>query len=159
MEDTATNQLGQSERAFRIVAGDKLSLTPQMGFNDWYAYYNRVTDSDMRAAADIMVATGMAEVSNRGAEVGGNSWRTGGDLGSELNRIFEVALQNCALRNHHKPGGWNDPDYIQIGWIGNASAMGEARPAPLTPNETVAFIPAKCHHRAREWRRSQWGWV
>lgn len=270
---TAKNQHGQSERVFKIVAGDKLSLTPQMGFNDWYAYYNRVTDLDMRAAADIMIAKGMADVGyqyvnlddcwmgkrdaagnitgnekfpdmkaladyihskglkaglytspgprtcagyagawkheaqdakqfadwgydflkydwcsygevaggkdlaalqkpyrlmsqllkqqNRdivlnlcqygmgdvwswGGDVGGHSWRTGGDLGYELNRIFEIALKNCTIRKHNKPGEWNDPDYIQIGWIGDANGMGKARPAPLTPNESYSFMSLWC---------------
>ncbi|MCX7010835.1 MAG: putative Ig domain-containing protein, partial [Kiritimatiellaeota bacterium] len=53
-----------------------------------------------------------------GAEVGGHCWRTAGDLGFELNRVFEVALKNAEHREWSKPGSWNDPDYIQIGMIG-----------------------------------------
>ena len=33
-----------------------------MGWNHWYAHYNRVTDAMMREAADIMVSSGMADV-------------------------------------------------------------------------------------------------
>ncbi len=33
-----------------------------MGWNHWYAHYNRITDKMMREAADIMVASGMADV-------------------------------------------------------------------------------------------------
>ena len=58
---------------------------------------------------------GMGDVWKWGAEVGGHSWRTGGDLGFELDRIFDIAIKNCGLRKHNKPGEWNDPDYIQIG--------------------------------------------
>ncbi len=36
----------------------------------------------------------MGDVWKWGEEVGGHSWRTGGDLGFELNRIFEIALKN-----------------------------------------------------------------
>ena len=38
-----------------------LALTPPMGWNHWYAHYWRITDSLVREAADIMVATGMAD--------------------------------------------------------------------------------------------------
>ena len=33
-----------------------------MGWNHWYAHYNRITDAMMREAADIMIASGMADV-------------------------------------------------------------------------------------------------
>ncbi|MCX6905311.1 MAG: NPCBM/NEW2 domain-containing protein, partial [Verrucomicrobia bacterium] len=78
---------------------------------------------------------GMGKVWEWGAEVGGHCWRTAGDLGFELNRVFEVALANAKHRAWSKPGAWNDPDYIQIGYIGSAHGMGQPRPCPLTPNE------------------------
>ena len=89
---------------------------------------------------------GMGDVWKWGAEVGGNSWRTGGDLGFELNRIFEVALKNCGLRDYNRPGGWNDPDYIQIGWIGaqRGGRFELPHPCPLTPNEQYSFMSLWC---------------
>jgi alpha-galactosidase len=83
---------------------------------------------------------GMGEVWKWGAEVGGQSWRTAGDLGFELDRIFEVALKNCEHRDYQKPGAWNDPDYIQIGYIGNARGGGLPAPCPLTPTEQYSFM-------------------
>ena len=32
-----------------------------MGWNDWYTYYHRVTQADMRRAADVLISTGMAD--------------------------------------------------------------------------------------------------
>lgn len=55
------NTRGSAERSFRIVCGDKLALTPHMGWNSWYVWENHVTDSIMRAAADAMVSSGMAD--------------------------------------------------------------------------------------------------
>lgn len=55
----ARNALGVAEREFRIVVGDKLALTPPMGWNSWYCFFASVTDEMMRAAADAMVDTGM----------------------------------------------------------------------------------------------------
>ncbi|MBN1441860.1 MAG: NPCBM/NEW2 domain-containing protein, partial [Planctomycetes bacterium] len=58
---SARNDRGRAERPFRIVVGDTLALTPPMGWNSWYIHYQRVTDQHMRAAADAMVASGMAD--------------------------------------------------------------------------------------------------
>jgi len=284
----ASNDCGRDQRVFKIVSGDRLSLTPPMGWNHWYAHYDRITDAMVREAADAMIASGMADVGyqyvniddcwmnteagdNRhpdpkrvgafrdaegnllpnsyfpdmkaladyvhskglkaglytspgpttcagyagaygheaqdarqfavwgfdflkydwcsygaiarshpepdlvkfkapyklmgallqqqprdivfnlcqyglgdvwqwGAQVGGQSWRTAGDLGFELDRIFEVALKNCEHRDWQKPGGWNDPDYLQIGYIGNAHGGGLPEPCSLTPTEQYSFM-------------------
>jgi alpha-galactosidase len=278
----AGNPWGNDSRTFEIIAGDQLALTPPMGWNHWYAHYNRITDAMMREAADIMVGSGMADVGYQyvniddcwmnapedgdpkrvgplrdekgdmmpnahftdmnaltdyihakglkaglytspgrltcagfagsydhelqdarqfarwgfdflkydwcsygriapknpgledyqapyilmgnilqelerdivlnlcqygmgdvwtwGKEVGGHSWRTGGDLGFELDRIFEVALKNVAIGAYNGPAGWNDPDYIQIGWIGKARGMGEPKPCPIPPNTQYAYM-------------------
>lgn len=286
----ARNAHGQSMRAFKIRSGDLLALTPPMGWNHWYAHYNRITDKMMREAADVMVSSGMADVGYQyvsiddcwmnaepdakrtpdplrrglfrdaqgnilpnqhfpdmnamtdyihakglkagiytspgpltcagyagayeheaqdakqfadwgfdflkydwcsygrvvkgdksletlkkpyklmgdilkqqkrdivlnlcqygmgnvwewGAEVGGHCWRTAGDLGFELNRVFEVALKNAEHREWSKPGAWNDPDYLQIGYIGNARGGGLPEPCPITPNEQYAFMSLWC---------------
>ena len=287
---SAKNAHGAATRSLKIVAGDTLSLTPSMGWNHWYAHYNRVTDKMMREAADVMVAGGMADAGYQyvniddcwmnaspqarhnkdpqrvgpfrdaqgnvlpnvrfpnmraltayiharglkagiyispgpmtcagyagsyeheaqdarqfadwgfdflkydwcsyssvvkgdkrlaalqrpyrlmgdllkgqkrdilynlcqygmgdvwewGAAVGGQSWRTAGDLGYELNRIFEVALKNAEHRAFSKPGSWNDPDYLQIGYIGPAGEQTEPRPCPITPTEQYAFMSLWC---------------
>ncbi|MBI5821910.1 MAG: NPCBM/NEW2 domain-containing protein [Verrucomicrobia bacterium] len=282
----AKNRHGSATREFKIVSGDTLALTPPMGWNHWYAHYNRVTDVMMREAADVMVRTGMADagysyvniddcwmnatpdakrtpdplrvgpfrdaagniIPNKyfpdmramtdyihakglkagiytspgpltcagycgayqheeqdaklfaewgfdflkydwcsyskvaaddksldmmkkpyvlmggilkklprdivfnlcqygmgdvwqwGAEIGGHCWRTAGDLGAELNRIFAVALKNAEYRQWSKPGAWNDPDYIQIGYVGDARGEGMPKPCPLTPTEQYSFM-------------------
>jgi alpha-galactosidase len=58
---TAANRLGTAERAFKIVCGDTLALTPHMGWNSWYVWENHVTDAIMRAAADAMASSGMMD--------------------------------------------------------------------------------------------------
>jgi alpha-galactosidase len=83
---------------------------------------------------------GMGDVWKWGGEVGGHCWRTSGDLGFELDRIFEVALKNSEYRAFSKPGEWNDPDYIQIGWIGNASKMGEPELTPMPAAMQYAYM-------------------
>jgi len=57
----ASNQKGSSSRPFKLVVGDALALTPSMGWNDWYTYYDRITDKVVRQAADAMISSGMAD--------------------------------------------------------------------------------------------------
>ncbi len=282
----ARNAHGEARRPFTVVSGDRLALTPPMGWNHWYAHYHRITAARMREAADLLIRTGMADVGydyvniddcwmnaepgarrepdagrlgpfrdargrllpnthfpdmkgladyiharglkaglytspgpktcagyagawqheaqdaalfaewgydflkydwctyrtvvsqpptleemqrpyrlmgellrrqprdivfnlcqygmgevwKWGSEVGGHSWRTAGDLGFELDRLFEVAIKNCAYREWQQPGAWNDPDYLQIGYIGNARGGGLPEPCPLTPTEQYSFV-------------------
>src|SRR5579864_1153813 len=39
----------------------KLAATPPMGWNSWNHFAGRVTDADIRAAADFLVSTGMRD--------------------------------------------------------------------------------------------------
>src|ERR1700691_3779108 len=41
--------------------GPQVTLTPPMGWNSWNFFAGRVTDKDIRAAADELVATGMKD--------------------------------------------------------------------------------------------------
>jgi alpha-galactosidase len=48
----AENDQGKDERKLTFVVGDKLALTPPMGWNHWYTHYLNITDSIIRNAAD-----------------------------------------------------------------------------------------------------------
>jgi alpha-galactosidase len=294
---SAKNAAGRAERPFKIVAGQTLALTPPMGWNHWYTHYTRIDDQRMRAAADALIASGMADVGYQyvniddcwmnaeqlgkyitepkrlgpardpagnlqpstffpdmrgltgyiqskglkagiysspgprtctgcagsygheaqdaaqfaawgfdflkydwcsygqvvkgdtslpalqkpfrlmgdllkeqkrdivfnlcqygmgnvwewGQEVGGHCWRTAGDLGSELSRMFPVALKNAQHRAWSRPGAWNDPDYLQIGRIGDIrSLIGDPAgstngiPCPFTPEAQYSYMSLWC---------------
>jgi alpha-galactosidase len=88
---------------------------------------------------------GMGDVWKWGAEVGGNSWRTTGDLGLEKNSslpgFYAIGLRNAACWESAKPGAWNDPDYILIGHVGNANDFNEPpKPTALSPNEQYSYV-------------------
>jgi alpha-galactosidase len=57
----ATSDQGSDQRPLQLVVGDQLALTPPMGWNSWYIHYLRVSDKDMRDAADVMIRSGMAD--------------------------------------------------------------------------------------------------
>lgn len=286
----ARNANGEFERTLRIVVGDQLALTPPMGWNDWYTFYDRVTDRLMRQAADVFISSGMAdfgyqyvniddcwmvkhgasdpelggpprnangcinanrrfpdmraltdyihakglkagiytspgpltcagyagsyqhealdaqrfsewgfdflkydwcsyeqvavgeglerlqwpyrlmgdlltqqprdivfnlcqagmgEVWRWGGDVGGHSWRTTGDLGLEkathLPGFYSIAFSNAAHHEYAGPGRWNDPDYILIGYVGDAYDFNApARPTPLTPSKQYSYMSLWC---------------
>ena len=115
--------------------GDKL---PAMKYP-----YQLMGDALRKQPRDIVLnhcQYGMGSVWEWGQDVGGHCWRTAGDLGFELDRITDVAINNAKYRAWNRPGGWNDPDYLQIGHIGNANNMGEPKPCPLTPNQQYTYM-------------------
>ncbi len=278
----AGNDLGNDARPWKIVCGDTLALTPPMGWNSWYIHYNRVTEQHMRAAADQMIASGMADygyqyvniddcwmkkkgdqpyrdaegavlpsakfpdikgmvdyIHSKGLKAGiytspgpwtcagyvgayeheaqdarkfaqwgfdflkydwcsygsvaggnnldalqkpyrlmwselqkldrdivlnlcqygkgdvwkwggqfGNCWRTTGDLGgtkaTSLPGFYSIGLMNAEHWEDARPGAWNDPDYILIGWVDDSGTMGEGRPTSLTPHEQYSYMSMWC---------------
>ncbi len=279
----AGNAQGADQKDFAIVVGDQLALTPSMGWNSWYIHYHRVSDKDMRAAADVMIDSGMADfgyefvniddcwmkkqgqepyrnaqgavlpnekfpdmkgladyihskglkaglytspgpwtcagyvgayqheeadarqfaswgfdflkydwcsygdkasgegqerlikpyrqmgdilagldrdlvfnlcqygmgdVWTWGGKVHGNCWRTTGDLGlergSRLPGFFQIGFANARHAEYAKPGQWNDPDYILIGVVGDASSQGIGHPTTLTPSEQYSYMSMWC---------------
>ena len=56
---TAENALGATNRNFKIVCGETLALTPQMGWNSWNVFGCGVDEGKVRAAADTMVSSGL----------------------------------------------------------------------------------------------------
>ncbi len=88
---------------------------------------------------------GMGDVWTWGAEVGGHSWRTTGDLGLEkgerLPGFYSIGFRNARHSAFAGPGRWNDPDYILIGYVGNAHDISEPpKPTTLTPNEQYSYM-------------------
>lgn len=55
----AKNALGTAERKFKIICGDKIALTPPMGWNSWNCFGHDVSDARVRAQADAMVSSGL----------------------------------------------------------------------------------------------------
>lgn len=55
----ASNSLGSAKRRFRIVVGNKIALTPPMGWSSWYSVNTRISDKLIRAEANAMISTGL----------------------------------------------------------------------------------------------------
>ncbi len=87
---------------------------------------------------------GLGDVWNWGGKVGGNCWRTTYDLGREksssLPGFYHIGFSNAAHWKQAKPGQWNDPDYILIGWVGKARGHGAGKPTSLTGHEQYSYM-------------------
>jgi len=47
--------------------------------------------------------------------VGGNLWRTTGDIQPNWDRIYDLLEQQAGLEKYAGPGHWNDPDMLEVG--------------------------------------------
>jgi alpha-galactosidase len=88
---------------------------------------------------------GMNEVWKWGGAVGGNCWRTTGDLGLEksarLPGFYSIGFKNAEHADYAGPGRWNDPDYILIGSVGNANRFTDPpQPTSLTADEQYSYM-------------------
>jgi alpha-galactosidase len=92
---------------------------------------------------------GMGDVWEWGKAVGGHSWRTAGDFGLTFEGIpkalFRDGFDLYAEKGLHRyggPGGWNDPDYLLLGYLSNWK--GKTVPTPLTPDEQYSHVSLWC---------------
>lgn len=57
---------------------------------------------------------GQENVWTWGANVG-NSWRTTGDINASYGSMLSIFHSNVGLASYAGPGGWNDPDMLEVG--------------------------------------------
>ncbi|HUE37354.1 MAG TPA: NPCBM/NEW2 domain-containing protein, partial [Candidatus Acidoferrum sp.] len=55
----AKNKLGTAQKQFTIICGDKIALTPPMGWNSWNCFASAVTEEKVKSAADAMVSSSL----------------------------------------------------------------------------------------------------
>lgn len=55
------NHLGNTERILRIEVGDRISLTPPLGWNSWNCWGLSVSDEKVRQSADQMRSSGLID--------------------------------------------------------------------------------------------------
>ena len=79
---------------------------------------------------------GMDNVSTWGESVGGNCWRTTGDITDTWGSMNGILHRQQWLWPYARPGAWNDPDMLVVGRLG----WGRLRPTRLTPNEQYTHM-------------------
>jgi alpha-galactosidase len=97
---------------------------------DWCGARNLYSDDEMRAVyqlmGDALLKTGRpilyslcqygrADVWKWGSSVGGNAWRTTGDIRDTWDSMSKIGFAQDELAQWATPGHWNDPDMLEIG--------------------------------------------
>jgi alpha-galactosidase len=97
---------------------------------DWCSAFRIYSDSEMRAVYQKMgdalresgrpmvyslCQYGKNDVWKWGKLVGGNLWRTTGDIEDNAHSMFSNAEAEVDLAPWAEPGHWNDPDMLEIG--------------------------------------------
>lgn len=58
----AVNKAGRNDEELKIVVGDKLCLTPPLGWNSWNVFTHTLNEKMVMDMADAMVSTGMRDL-------------------------------------------------------------------------------------------------
>jgi alpha-galactosidase len=103
----------------------------------------------MRAALDkvprdilfSLCQYGMGNVWEWGAQVGGNSWRTTGDITDTWGSMSGIGFAQDAPARYAGPGHFNDPDMLVVGKVGWGPSLHDTH---LTPNEQYTHISLWC---------------
>ena len=97
---------------------------------DWCGARNIYTDQEMQAVYQEMGEAllksgrpilyslcqyGRDDVWKWGPEVGGNAWRTTGDIRDTWDSMTKIGFSQDELAAWAAPGHWNDPDMLEIG--------------------------------------------
>jgi alpha-galactosidase len=80
---------------------------------------------------------GNASVWQWGAKIGGNSWRTTGDISDYWLSMSGIGFSQSGHEKYAGPGHWNDPDMLVVGKVGWGPSL---HPTHLTPNEQYTHI-------------------
>lgn len=102
--------------------------------------YRVMRDALNQSGRDIvysMCQYGMGDVWEWGAEVGGNLWRSTGDITDTWNSLESIGFAQSDHADYAGPGHWNDPDMLVVGRLGWSKNL---RPTRLTPNEQITHI-------------------
>jgi len=84
---------------------------------------------------------GMGNVWEWGQQLGGNCWRTTGDITDTWASLSSIGAKQAGHEKFAGPGHWNDPDMLIVGKVGWGPKL---RPTRLTPDEQYTHISLWC---------------
>jgi alpha-galactosidase len=84
---------------------------------------------------------GMKEVWKWGGSVGGNLWRTTGDIEDTWESLAAIGFGHTKQQPYAKPSNWNDVDMMIVGQVGWGDNL---HPTKLTPDEQYTHMSLWC---------------
>ncbi len=127
---------GGVEKAHGPSAADKLEYAQRP-----YILMRKALDKCSRDIVYSMCQYGMEDVYKWGKDIGGNSWRTTGDINDSWNSMAGIGFDHDRRSPYASPGGWNDPDMLVVGKLGWSRNI---RNTKLTGNEQITHISLWC---------------
>jgi len=118
----------------------ELLLPKVPAVSDYQAPYRLMGAALAAEPRDIVYSLcqyGLAEVWTWGPEVGGNLWRTTGDIEDSWGIVREIMAAQPLSAPYARPGHWNDPDMLVVGEVGWGGGL---HPSRLTPDEQYSHI-------------------
>ncbi|MEM9824249.1 MAG: putative Ig domain-containing protein, partial [Bacteroidota bacterium] len=102
--------------------------------------FRKMTDALNATSRDILHSVcnwGMNQVWEWADQTGGQLWRTSGDIEDSWVSLSNIGFAQSALTEFSRPGAWNDPDMLIVGWVGWGEKLHETR---LTPAEQYTHL-------------------
>ena len=106
--------------------------------------YALMRDALLQQPRDIIYSLcqyGMGNVWEWGTEVGGNSWRTTGDITDNWGSMSGIGFGQAGHEQYAGPGHFNDPDMLVVGKVGWGPQLHDTH---LTPYEQYTHISLWC---------------
>jgi alpha-galactosidase len=120
-----------------LVRGDNSLATLQKPYRVMRAALDKVNRDILFSFCQY----GMGNVWEWGAETGGNSWRTTGDINDSWSSMAGIGFRQNGHEKFARPGNFNDPDMLVVGKVGWGPSL---HPTRLTPNEQYTHISLWC---------------
>ncbi len=99
---------------YDLCSGEAFYYTPETV----YATYQAMGEALVATRRDIVLSLceyGRFDVGAWGRDVGGNLWRTTGDIEDNYASMARIGFDKNGTPNHTGPNGWNDPDMLEVG--------------------------------------------
>ncbi|NJM94176.1 MAG: alpha-galactosidase, partial [Cytophagales bacterium] len=106
-----------------------------------YMLMKNALDKTNRDIVYSLCQYGWGRVWEWGESVGGNLWRTTGDIVDTWESMVEIGFGQSNNASYAGPGHWNDPDMLIVGWVGWGPNL---HPTRLTVNEQYTHISLWC---------------
>jgi alpha-galactosidase len=106
-----------------------------------YDLMHRGLDASNRDIVFSLCQYGEGDVWTWGADVGGNCWRTTGDIIDSWSSMSGIGFNQNGHEKYAGPGHWNDPDMLVVGKVGWGPSL---HPTKLKPNEQITHISLWC---------------
>jgi alpha-galactosidase len=96
----------------------KAAPTPEAAHKIMVDAYTKMHDALLSTGRPIVFSLcqyGNDAVWEWGASVGGNLWRTTGDISDKYGSMADIGFGQAGLARFAGPGHWNDPDMLEVG--------------------------------------------